>query len=67
MRRRGRDVLQEAVLTEREHVTSLQWEVEECRAALATAEETAQTCQVCSCCCCWWMLYKCQYLCVSIV
>ncbi|CAM6029393.1 unnamed protein product [Sphagnum balticum] len=45
MRRKGRDVLQEAVLTEREHVTSLQWEVEECRAALATAEETAQTCQ----------------------
>ncbi|CAK9211689.1 unnamed protein product [Sphagnum troendelagicum] len=45
LRRKGREVLQEAVLTERDHVTSLQWELEECRAALHAAEETAHTYQ----------------------
>jgi hypothetical protein len=66
LRRKGREVLQEAVLTERDHVTSLQWELEECRAALHAAEETAHTYQVCSCCFFWWMpicLHECLLYC----
>jgi hypothetical protein len=43
MRRKSRDVLQRAVLLERERVTSLQWELEESRVALQSAEETAQS------------------------
>ena len=43
MRRKSRDVLQGAVLLERERVTSLQWELEESRVALQSAEETAQS------------------------
>ena len=43
MRRKSRDVLQGAVLLERERVTSLQWELEESRVALQSAEATAQS------------------------
>ena len=46
MRRKSREVLQQAVSLERERVTSLQWELEECRVALQAAEESAQSQQV---------------------
>ncbi|XP_024535765.1 PX domain-containing protein EREX [Selaginella moellendorffii] len=42
-RRKSQDVLQQAVSVERERVTELQWELEDCRTALMNAEESLQT------------------------
>ncbi|KAG0604689.1 hypothetical protein M758_9G000400 [Ceratodon purpureus] len=45
MRRKSRDVLQQAVWAERERMTSLQWELDDCRVALQSTEETVDTLQ----------------------
>lgn len=45
MRRKSRDVLQQAVWAERERMTSLQWELDDCRVALQSTEETVQSLQ----------------------
>ncbi|EFJ21378.1 hypothetical protein SELMODRAFT_10704, partial [Selaginella moellendorffii] len=42
-RRKSQDVLQQAVSVERERVTELQWELEDCRTALMNVEESLQT------------------------
>lgn len=42
-RRKSREVLQQAVSVERDRVTSLQWELEECRATLMNLEESSQS------------------------
>lgn len=46
MRRKSREVLQQAVWAERERMTSLQWELDDCRVALQSSEETVQSLQV---------------------
>jgi len=46
MRRKSREVLQQAVWAERERMTNLQWELDDCRVALQATEETAQSLQV---------------------
>lgn len=46
MRRKSREVLQQAVWAERERMTNLQWELDDCRVALQASEETAQSLQV---------------------
>ncbi|XP_024399637.1 PX domain-containing protein EREL1 [Physcomitrium patens] len=45
MRRKSREVLQQAVWAERERMTSLQWELDDCRVALQSSEETVQSLQ----------------------
>jgi hypothetical protein len=47
MRRKSRDVLQQAVWAERERMTSLQWELDDCRVALQSTEETIESLKVC--------------------
>lgn len=46
MRRKSREVLQQAVWAERERMTNLQWELDDCRVALQASEETSQSLQV---------------------
>ncbi|KAJ7549375.1 hypothetical protein O6H91_07G051200 [Diphasiastrum complanatum] len=43
IRHKSRMVLQQAISAERDRVTDLQWEVEECRVALMNAEEALQS------------------------
>lgn len=46
MWRKSQDVLQQAVWAEREHMTSLQWELDDCRVALQSTEETIESLKV---------------------
>lgn len=46
MRRKSREVLQQAVWAERERMTNLQWELDDCRVVLQATEENAQSLQV---------------------